>query len=69
MGRKQIVQGMVGLSTLGLYAEPTSAMTAAALSVLLEQGKIAAGDCTALILTGTGLKATQRIAELQDQAP
>lgn len=58
----QIVQAVAELGALGLYVEPTSAMAAAAMSVLLEQGRIAASDCTALILTGTGLKASQRIS-------
>jgi threonine synthase len=48
----------------GLYAEPTSASAAAALSRLLEQGRILPAEMTVVVLTGTGLKATQRIGEL-----
>jgi threonine synthase len=48
----------------GLYAEPTSAAAAAALSKLAASGAIAAGDVTVVVLTGTGLKATPRIGEL-----
>jgi threonine synthase len=69
LSEAQIVQAVARLAALGFYAEPTSAMTAAAMTVLLEQGRIAASDCTVLILTGTGLKASQRIAELGEQAP
>ena len=50
--------------TTGLYAEPTSAQAAAALSKLVECGAIAAGETTVVVLTGSGLKATHRIGEL-----
>ena len=49
---------------LGLYAEPTSAVAAAALSKLIANGRIGAGETTVVLLTGSGLKATQRIGEL-----
>jgi threonine synthase len=51
------------LATSGLYAEPTSASAAAALSNLLAQGRIEPGETTVVVLTGSGLKATQRIGE------
>ena len=48
----------------GLYAEPTCAMAAAALTQLLAAGTIRPDEITVVILTGTGLKATQRVSEL-----
>jgi threonine synthase len=49
----------------GLYAEPTSAQAAAALAMLVEAGRIHREETTVVVLTGSGLKATQRIGELQ----
>ena len=48
----------------GLYAEPTCAGSAAALAKLVAAGTIRQDEVTVVVLTGTGLKATQRIAEL-----
>ncbi|WP_406856062.1 threonine synthase [Alsobacter sp. KACC 23698] len=52
------------LARSGLYVEPTCASVAAALSRLLEAGIVRPEETTVLILTGAGLKATQRIGEL-----
>jgi threonine synthase len=46
-------------STTGLYVEPTSAVAIAAAEVLAHSGEI--GDDTVVLLTGSGLKATERI--------
>ena len=62
LSEAQIGQASAELAAMGLYVEPTSGMTIGAMNVLLEQGKLAASDCTALILTGTGLKASGRFA-------
>lgn len=61
-----IIAAMNDLATVGLYAEPTSASAAAALSNLWRDGVIAPDQTTVVVLTGTGLKATQRIQELQE---
>lgn len=52
------------LARTGLYVEPTCASAAAALSKLLDAGTVRPEETTVLILTGSGLKATQRIGEL-----
>jgi threonine synthase len=52
------------LGRLGLYVEPTAATAGAALSRLLADGTIRAGETTVAVLTGHGLKASERIAEL-----
>jgi threonine synthase len=44
--------------------EPTCAQAAAAFTKLLEAGTIRADETTVVVLTGTGLKSTPRIAEL-----
>jgi len=54
---------------MGLYVEPTSASGAAALSKLLDAGVIRSAETTVIILTGSGLKATQRIGELIGRLP
>lgn len=66
VGEDEIVAAMTDLARAGLYAEPTSATAAAALSRLWRDGTIAPNETTVVVLTGTGLKATQRIQELQD---
>lgn len=48
----------------GLYAEPTSAAAAAAHSKLVASGAIGPRERTVVLLTGSGLKATQRLGEL-----
>jgi threonine synthase len=48
----------------GLYAEPTCAVAAAGLTKLAASGLIKPGETTVVLLTGSGLKATQRIGEL-----
>ena len=60
----EIVDALRALALKGLYVEPTSAAAAAGLSQLLTSGQIGANDTTVLVLTGTGLKASERIGEL-----
>ena len=60
----QIAPALRGLSSLGLFVEPTAATGAAALSILLRDGTIRASETTVVVLTGHGLKATDKIAEL-----
>ena len=60
----EIAEAMFGLARIGVYVEPTCAQASAAYAKLLASGSIAPGDTTVLVLTGTGLKATPRIAEL-----
>ena len=60
----EIVRATLDLAALGIYVEPTSAQAAAALAKLLASGAIASGQTTVLVLTGSGLKATPRIADM-----
>jgi threonine synthase len=61
---RDIAGAALELARAGVYVEPTSAMVAAALTQLIDAGTIRKGETTVLVLTGTGLKATARYAEL-----
>ena len=60
----QIAKATLDLARIGIYVEPTSAQAAAAFEKLLATGTITPGQTTVLVMTGSGLKATPRIAEL-----
>ncbi|HET6606957.1 MAG TPA: threonine synthase [Rhodopila sp.] len=60
----EIAGSTLDLARGGIYVEPTSAQAAAACAKLLETGTITPDQTTVLVLTGSGLKATPRIAEL-----
>lgn len=60
----EIEAALFSLARIGIYVEPTCASAAAALAKLHASGTIGADETTVLVLTGTGLKATPRIAEL-----
>jgi len=59
-----ITAGLWQLARAGLYVEPTSASTAAALHQLRAAGAIRPEETTVVVLTGSGLKATQKVAAL-----
>lgn len=61
---EEIAAAALDLARTGIYVEPTSAQAAAALAKLLEAGTITPEQTTVLVLTGSGLKATPRYAEL-----
>jgi threonine synthase len=60
----EIAPALFRLGRLGLYVEPTSATVGAALSRLLADGTIRAGETTVAVVTGHGLKAADKIGEL-----
>ncbi len=64
LSEEEIEAALLELARTGIYVEPTCAQAAAAFVRLLAFGAIGAGDRTVLVLTGTGLKATPRIAEI-----
>jgi threonine synthase len=59
-----IAPALKTLGRLGLFVEPTAATAAAAFSQLLRKGTIRPDETTTVVLTGHGLKATDKIAEL-----
>jgi threonine synthase len=61
---EDIAPALFRLGRLGLYVEPTSATVGAALSRLLADGTIRADETTIAVITGHGLKAGDKIAEL-----
>jgi threonine synthase len=64
LAEHEIAKSALGLARLGLYVEPTAAQVAAAFGKLLETGTVTPEQTTVLVLTGSGLKATPRIAEI-----
>jgi threonine synthase len=64
VSESEIVEALRLLARKGLYVEPTSAAGAAGLTRLLASGQVKPQERTVLVLTGTGLKASERIGEL-----
>ncbi len=60
----EIVAALGVLARKGLYVEPTSAAAGAGLTQLLASGAIKPHETTVLVLTGTGLKASEKIGQL-----
>jgi threonine synthase len=60
----EIAASALSLARSGIYVEPTCAQAEAAFRRLLEAGAIKPGETTVLVLTGTGLKTTPRMAEM-----
>ena len=60
----EIRDALLRLARSGFYVEPTSAAAAAGLVRLVRAGVIGAGERAVVVLTGSGLKASQRIAQL-----
>ena len=64
LSEQEIAAEVLALARMGVYVEPTCAQAAAAFGKLLADGRIGVDEVTVIVLTGTGLKATPRIAEL-----
>ncbi len=64
LSEQEIAEATLALARLGVYVEPTAAQTAAAFGKLVDAGTITGAQTTVLVLTGSGLKATQAIAGL-----
>jgi threonine synthase len=64
VSEEAIEAALHALARTGLYVEPTCALAAAALDDLTANGAIRADETTVVVLTGTGIKATPRIADL-----
>ncbi len=65
----EIITALGQLAGLGYFVEPTSAAAGAGLSRLLDAGAISAGETTAVILTGSGLKAVEKIGNALELTP
>ena len=64
VAEEQIAMALAALGRLGLFVEPTAATVGATLTRLLSNGTITADQTTVAVLTGSGLKAADRIGEL-----
>ena len=62
----EIWESLQKVSKLGFYIEPTSAAATAGLSQLINKGVIKSTDSTVVVLTGSGLKATNKIKTLKE---
>jgi threonine synthase len=60
----EIEFGVKVLASKGIYVEPTSAVIVKAFDKFVESGIIRAGDITVSILTGSGLKATDKLIKI-----
>jgi len=64
VAEEEIAPALAALGRIGLLVEPTAATAGAALTRLLRDGTIEPDQTTVVVLTGSGLKATERIGEL-----
>ena len=64
VSEREIPDAVLSLAAQGLYAEPTSAMAAAAVPGFVGQGLLSRDETTVLVLTGSGLKAAQTMAAI-----
>ncbi len=64
---KDIWNSFLRLCSLGFYVEPTSAIVGAALEVLYAAGSISEKQVTVALLTGSGLKATDKILHYREE--
>jgi threonine synthase len=64
VAEEEIGPAVAALGRLGLFVEPTAATAGAALTRLLCDRIITADQTTVVVLTGSGLKAAERIGEL-----
>jgi threonine synthase len=64
LSEEEIGSAALDLARIGIYVEPTAAQAVAAFRKLIVTGTIMPEQTTVVVLTGSGLKATPRIAEL-----
>jgi threonine synthase len=64
VSESEIITALRDLAHKGIYVEPTSAAAVAGLTRLIASGAIKPRDTTVMVLTGSGLKASERIGEL-----
>lgn len=65
----EIWDGFIKLAGRGLYVEPTSAVVGAAMDDLVSRGEIREDEIVVSLLSGSGLKATDKIVSLFDHPP
>jgi threonine synthase len=60
---ESIWEAVEALGRLGVYVEPTAAAAPAALPAMRKEGLISAADRVVVVLTGSGLKATDKVVQ------
>ncbi len=69
VSEKEIWESFTRLASMGFYVEPTSAAAFAGLTTLLREGTIKPDEYTVVFLSGSGLKATDKIMQLRANPP
>ncbi len=69
VSEEEIVSALGALARMGFYVEPTCAAAAAGLTQWLSSGVIRADETTVVVLTGSGLKSSERIGQLLNLQP
>lgn len=64
VSEEDIKSGIRVLAARGIYVEPTSAVVVKAFDSFVEEGVIGRGDTVVSILTGSGLKATEKLMKI-----
>lgn len=64
VSEEEIVQALGALACKGYYVEPTCAAAGAGLTQLIADGLVRPDETTVLVLTGSGLKSSERIGQL-----
>ena len=64
VSEEEIKSGIKILARRGIYVEPTSAVVVKAFDKFVEEGIIGRGEMVVLILTGSGLKATDKLMKV-----
>jgi threonine synthase len=67
VSEEEIAQGLLALARRGIYVEPTSAVVVRGVEKFALNGVIDSDDVVVAVLTGTGLKATDKITSLAKQ--
>lgn len=63
VSEEEIASALGGFCGMGLFVEPTTAAAGAGLTRLLAEGHLRHGETVATILTGSGLKAVEKIGD------
>ena len=69
VSEEEIVRALGMLARAGYYVEPTSGAAAAGLSQLIARSMVKPRETTVLVLTGSGLKASEQIGKLLGLRP
>jgi len=68
VGEKEIWESLQKIARCGFYIEPTSAAATAGFYQISQKGLIKSEESTVIVLTGSGLKATNKIMSLKNKS-